>query len=229
MNSNTKNAITFHSEIALQFANSYDNSYSFKKRYEIWSNLFVDYGIKGDVLDLGCGSGIFSITLAKSGCKVIGLDGSTSMIEICKSQTNPTIDATFYEETFPDVDLKKYGQFDCIISSSALEYVEELDFFLKKIEKRLKPNGLLVVSLPNKKSIIRTIERISFKLFKKPNYYSFVKNIYSKQEFSEILIRQGFKVEEIKFDGSIKLLDSYFSWLPKELTKTMIIYTARCV
>ncbi|MEQ8925277.1 MAG: class I SAM-dependent methyltransferase [Fulvivirga sp.] len=218
------NAVDFHSIIAEDFADSYSKSYSFRKRFGVWTDLFKKIKPKGKVLDVGCGSGIFSLHLAKLGYEVIGLDGSQQMINICNRHKSTNLKLVFNRELFPDCDLKQYGTFDAIIASSSLEYVSNIDFFLEKLLNQLAKDGLLIISFPNKESLFRYVERWCFKLIRWPTYYKFVKNIFSPSEFLIRTSKFNLEFKEIKYDGSIKFLDIFFSWLPNKYLKTMTIY-----
>lgn len=226
----SKTAVDYHNEVASEFDAKYTSSYSFIERLTVWKYILAENKIKGRVLDLGCGSGTLSLYLANLHeiKEVIGLDGSTEMIDICleKKKKGNIGKASFYVEQFPQVDLSKFGHFDLIVASSSLEYVEDLEGFLVKINNVLKENGTLVVSLPNRSSFVRKLEKRLYKYFRRFEYFKHVKNLYTRREFEGILERRRFSLKETYFDGKIKIVNNYLRFLPKTFTYTMIIYVA---
>jgi SAM-dependent methyltransferase len=61
-------------------------------------NLLVRHGITGgQVVDLGCGSGIWARALADSGYEVVGVDLSPAMIELARRRVP---EATFHTQSF---------------------------------------------------------------------------------------------------------------------------------
>ena len=67
---NSKNAIDFHNDRALEFDSRYALSKAFQERFHVWTGLFDRYVTPTDqVLDLGCGSGVFSHYLAEKGLR----------------------------------------------------------------------------------------------------------------------------------------------------------------
>jgi 2-polyprenyl-3-methyl-5-hydroxy-6-metoxy-1,4-benzoquinol methylase len=100
------------------------------------------------VLDLGCGNGAGSASIAAAGHEVTAVDVSADGIEIAR-RTWPSVRfvvASVYDDELADVISQQ--DFDCVIS---LDVVEHL-FFPSKLIKRayslLAADGLLVISTP---------------------------------------------------------------------------------
>jgi ubiquinone/menaquinone biosynthesis C-methylase UbiE len=120
-----------------------------------WYRTILDATSPGDsLLELGCGTGVFSGILAKNGRKTTLLDYSEKSLDFCRSvfaQAN-------LQGEFLKADVLKpfpYGDntFDCVWSSGLLEHFtdEELLFIL---EESTRVSRKLVVSLvPNAKAI----------------------------------------------------------------------------
>lgn len=94
-------------------------------------------------MDIGCGTGDFTRTLAQRSQKVIGLDFSHKMIEkarrLSSGQTNiQYIEGDFLE--FPMV----VGEFDCISSIATVHHLP-LSSILQFAKSALKPGGKLLI------------------------------------------------------------------------------------
>lgn len=99
-----------------------------------------------DVLDLGCGYGWHCIYAAEHGAKsVLGIDISQKMIEKAKSMTKS--DKVSYEifsiENIDDLD----KQFDVVISSLAIHYVQDFNSIAQKVFKLLRSSGDFIFSV----------------------------------------------------------------------------------
>lgn len=100
------------------------------------------------VLDLGCGNGAASASIAAAGHEVTAVDVSADGIEIAK-RAWPKVRfevASIYDDTLSDV--LSQAEFDCVVS---LDVVEHL-FFPSKLIRRayslLTDGGILVLSTP---------------------------------------------------------------------------------
>jgi 2-polyprenyl-3-methyl-5-hydroxy-6-metoxy-1,4-benzoquinol methylase len=108
------------------------------------------------ILDAGCGTGNYSIALAKAGFHVIGTDFAAGML----TKAREKIDLALSENvSFQQVDLNApldfpKGYFDQIISISVLQAVAHPDFTLSELYRVLKPRGTIVLSLPKENSDI---------------------------------------------------------------------------
>ena len=199
---NSSNAIDFHDNIAVQFDRKYESSAAFLERFQVWTSLFDRYVTPADqVMDLGCGSGIFSNYLAERGCQVIGIDGSATMIDLCNQKKTST-NVRYVRQSLPLTDPVMYYQQDVIIMSSLLEYIADTESLLQQVWKLLKPNGLLIVSIPNSLSIYRRVESILFRLTGLPSYVSHIHNRSTEMAFNQQLTVSGFNVLETSYFSS---------------------------
>jgi ubiquinone biosynthesis O-methyltransferase len=110
----------------------------------------VQKGMK--VLDVGCGTGNFSIKLAKMGCEVIGIDISDEMLKVAKDKAKREgLNIKFYNM---DVYNMKFEDncFDGVISVTAFEFLKDPNKAIKEMFRVLKPNGYLLIGTINKDS-----------------------------------------------------------------------------
>jgi len=192
----------YFNDTAEKFSNMYKKSPAFKERFRVWKKYINKYSVKKKIcLDMGCGDGILSVYLAKKGKKVIGIDQSKEMIKIAvKNSKSAGVKCKFIcksiSEKFPEYK-NKAGM---VVCSSVLEYMEEPEKAVGVFYDSLKSGGVLLVTLPNKKSVYRLGERVLKRLglFKK-SYIHFQKNQYSLDEAKQLFLGNGFKFVESEY------------------------------
>lgn len=106
------------------------------------------------LLDIACGTGGYSLELAKLGHKVTAVDLDNNMIEELKYKAeNMNIDVRAIQVNMLDIDKKIQGKFDlafCIGNSLVhLNGEREIEMFLKEVNGMLKENGSLVIQIIN--------------------------------------------------------------------------------
>lgn len=137
------------------FASEYDNWYN-EKRGKFIDQLETDLvfglikvheGMK--ILDIGCGTGNFSIKLAKMGCHITGIDVSEKMLLIAgekASEQNINID-------FINMDAKKLkfadNEFDLVISMAAIEFIDDMPSVMDEIFRVVKTGGQVLIGTIN--------------------------------------------------------------------------------
>ncbi|NCX94575.1 MAG: bifunctional 2-polyprenyl-6-hydroxyphenol methylase/3-demethylubiquinol 3-O-methyltransferase UbiG, partial [Gammaproteobacteria bacterium] len=103
------------------------------------------------ILDVGCGGGILSESLAKAGATVTGIDLSepalkVAQIHLMESQLHVNyecVSAEVFAEQNP-------SHFDCITCMEMLEHVPDPESILRACSTLLKPGGYLFVSTLNR-------------------------------------------------------------------------------
>jgi 2-polyprenyl-6-hydroxyphenyl methylase/3-demethylubiquinone-9 3-methyltransferase len=183
-------AIEFHTKIATDFDSKYACNQKFMERYTVWTRIIDKHSNSNfRVLDLGCGTGIFTFYLAERNGSVIGLDGSNEMIKICQSKREH---AGVHNVDFITCNISSLAnalneKFDMIICSSVLEYLDDFHKSLNLISSYIKQNGLFIFSMPNKLSLYRRIGPVAFKIIRRPKHYGYVRNIYTLKEIETML------------------------------------------
>ena len=193
------NAIEFHDRIAGEFNHKYQTSNAFRERFQVWTALLDRYTTPTDwVIDLGCGSGIFSHYLANKGCTVMGLDGSAAMIALCK-QHKPTAQVQYVQVALPLADPLRFAPQTVVLLSSVLEYLTNPVEMLAQVGLMLRPNGLLFVSIPNQQSVYRMIERGLFRLTNRPVYLRHSRRAITQTVLTQQLVKLGFEPLETAY------------------------------
>jgi ubiquinone/menaquinone biosynthesis C-methylase UbiE len=227
----TSDAIELHSKVADEFDSMYQHSSLFKERYGLWTRTIEKYSDpKYRVLDIGCGSGVFSLYLAKKNGEVVGIDGSREMIKICETKKRQAglKNVEFVEADINNIKKLSIEKADLIICSSVLEYLDDIDKTLGDISSLLKDCGVFIVSVPNRMSIYRRLEPLSFKITGYPEYFACVKSVVTQNEMSEKIEKQGFDLLESAYYAATPILSMLFR--PVGLAKyseNLILFVAR--
>lgn len=98
------------------------------------------------LLDIGCGTGDFLETAQKDNWLITGIEPNQSAREIANSKTNNSV---FEIEMLANL---KPNSFDVITLWHVLEHLPNLEMHTAIFKKLLKPNGTLVIAVPNYKS-----------------------------------------------------------------------------
>jgi 2-polyprenyl-3-methyl-5-hydroxy-6-metoxy-1,4-benzoquinol methylase len=98
------------------------------------------------VLEIGCGTGLFTEMFAKTGAEIVAVDISQDLISLAVKRSISSTNIEFLCQRFED--FVASDPFDAIIGSSVLHHLD-IDSALKNIERLLKPGGWLVFAEPN--------------------------------------------------------------------------------
>lgn len=101
-------------------------------------------GLKqGSILDIGCGTGAFLHYMQQGGWQITGLEPDATARENARSLYNI--------EPRPSEDLFNLepGTFDAITMWHVLEHVHTLHDYIRHIRTLLKPEGALIIAVPN--------------------------------------------------------------------------------
>jgi SAM-dependent methyltransferase len=120
-----------------------DNSFWFKHRSRCIVEMMRSFPPGGIVFDAGGGNGCVSLALNRAGIETILVEpGSTGVQNARQRGLCPIICSRVEEAGFTLHSLPAVGVFD------VLEHIEDDESFLKLINKLLKPNGRLYLTVP---------------------------------------------------------------------------------
>lgn len=141
-----------------------DEAKSYDKWYKTKLGNFVDkvekecafslFDIKQGmrVLDIGCGTGNYSIELSDLGCEVTGIDVSDDMLNIAREKSRiKGYDIDFYNMNVYDLEFED-EYFDAVFSMAAFEFVEDIERALEEIFRVIKKDGEILIGTINKDS-----------------------------------------------------------------------------
>lgn len=104
-----------------------------------------------ELIDIGCGGGILSESLARKGAIVTGLDASPKLIEIAKHHAQESHLSIHYEYTTAESYAEQNtGRFDIVTCMELLEHVPEPQSLIHAAAKLVKSGGLLFFSTLNR-------------------------------------------------------------------------------
>jgi 2-polyprenyl-3-methyl-5-hydroxy-6-metoxy-1,4-benzoquinol methylase len=98
------------------------------------------------ILDVGCSTGALLALLRERGFgNVRGLDPSPACSQIARDLYDVDVDVGAMEDPGDEA----AGSYDCLILAAVLEHVRDVAGFLAQADRWLKPNGYLVVDVPD--------------------------------------------------------------------------------
>jgi 2-polyprenyl-3-methyl-5-hydroxy-6-metoxy-1,4-benzoquinol methylase len=203
----SKPAIAYHDDLAMGWSNRYASG-GFRKRADFFRReVFPLLAPRGRWIDVGCGSGVFSRILADHGADVLGVDGSSAMIEVARAGGGDP--APRYEVRMIESLECEPGGWDGVLCLSVIEYLDDPIGGLAILTRLLRPGGALVLSAPNRHSGVRRAESalralassVGAKIF---DYLENSRNAWSKRELVAFADAGGLDVEVILgFDSKL--------------------------
>lgn len=188
-----------------------DKVYQFVKSYALKNKLKLINSFKTEskkLLDVGCGTGDFLATCKNAGWNVIGVEPNNGARELANLKLNQN-ETTIINSEISDL---SEDQFDVITLWHVLEHVPNLETYILKLKSLLKPNGVLVVAVPNFKSYDAQYYNQFWAAFDVPRHL---------WHFSQNSIQQLFSKQEMKVVKVLPMLfDSFYVSLLSEKYKT---------
>jgi ubiquinone/menaquinone biosynthesis C-methylase UbiE len=130
--------------------------YAFIKRRELVKNIINAHtdGKHIKILDAGCGSGMVTRMLSEEGHDVIGIDITETLV---RETSNKLLSFGNGSTKCCRSDIEalpfKTGAFDVLVSLGVLQYLASDHMSLSEFSRVTKPNGLVIVCIPNKLKI----------------------------------------------------------------------------
>lgn len=148
-------------------------------------------------LDVGCGTGRYAIELARrKALKVVGLDVSSQMIEICQQRT--LNESLFDRVSFLQSDLFHYDLdfiFDVGIAIGLFDYIKEPLALLTKIHDCVSDRA--IISFPRAWTWRALVRKVRLKLKELEVYF------YTEANIANLLNQAGFKRYSAKKVGQL--------------------------
>ena len=98
-------------------------------------------------LDVGCGAGLLAEPLARMGAKVTAVDAAPELIAVAREHADGQgLRIDYRAAGVEDID----GKFDLVTAMEVVEHVADPQHFIDSLAARLSPDGLMILSTPNK-------------------------------------------------------------------------------
>lgn len=180
----------------------YDEHYDQSRGKEYYSNIcdtvMEAIHLKGKLLDIGCGTGLFMQRYLQSGGEVYGLDLSPGMV------TQARVRCAGHDVTVGNAEVLPFKEntFDAVTSLLAFSYLQHPENMLIESYRVLKPGGVVSICTLGKNaftSIVPVMYRIGEKMrIKRVGMASFSEYYYKDPEIRELFEKNGFTDVKVK-------------------------------
>ena len=154
-------------------------------------------------LDAGCGTGTLARWLATRGCSVIGVDAASEMVEAAQSVPNETVlsGSALSEYRRSPVWGSMIARWTAFCARASWSTSLTQDACLAEFARVLRPGGLLLVSVPNRNSVVRRLQLTCHELgglfgHSWCRFLDYSRHQYSRPEFERLLTQAGFSGEK---------------------------------
>jgi 2-polyprenyl-3-methyl-5-hydroxy-6-metoxy-1,4-benzoquinol methylase len=172
----------------------FEKAYHFVKSIALKNKLNLINSLqphKGMILDIGAGTGDFLSVAKQNGWNTMGVEPSDKAKAIALKK-----EVAFVEDT---AELENHS-FDVITMWHVLEHVPNLDNQIKELKRLLKPNGSLIVAVPNFKSFDAKYYGAFWAAYDVPIHFWH----FSKKAVQALFKKEGMQLEKVlpmKFDS----------------------------
>lgn len=158
---------------------------------------FLKYLKKKDiVLDIGCANGQQTIKAAKFVKKIIGIDVDLAELKkgMMESARKKIKNVKFLKSSAEEKLKFSQNSFDKVLFFDVLEHLENQDLTLSEIWRVLKKGGLLLLSVPNKNTSWKKLQRsVGLSYFSDSDH----KREYNQNEIKNLLEKHELKILNI--------------------------------
>ena len=106
-------------------------------------------------LDVGCGAGLLCEPLARLGAEATGVDAAAENITVARAHAeNMGLAIAYHSGELSELGL---GTFDLVTNMEVLEHVADKPAFVAQLAGHLAPDGLLILSTPNRTAASRAL------------------------------------------------------------------------
>ena len=121
----------------------FEKAYQFVKNIALKNKLNTINSLqksKGSILDIGAGTGDFLVVAKENGWQITGIEPSSKAKEIAINKGVFFVDNSSILEN---------NAFDVITMWHVLEHVPDIENQIKELKRLLKPNGTILIAVPN--------------------------------------------------------------------------------
>jgi ubiquinone/menaquinone biosynthesis C-methylase UbiE len=141
------------------------------------------------VIEAGCNDGTFLKEIKKiTNCKILGIDPSKNICALARKNGVQIENKFFNSDTSQFISLK-YGKADVFYAANVFNHVDDNFDFLDAVSNVLKPEGVLILEVPDLESLI---EKVGF-----DTIYHEHRHYYSAKSINKILNLKSFYIKKI--------------------------------
>ncbi|MDE1205489.1 class I SAM-dependent methyltransferase [Tenacibaculum larymnensis] len=172
----------------------FDKTYQFVKNYTLKKKLKLINSFNTEdklILDVGAGTGDFLKVCQNGGWKITGVEPSEKARVFAKNKNIHLLE---------DLSKIENKQFDVITLWHVLEHIPNLTEYIKQLKLLLKPNGILIIAVPNYQSFDAKHYKEFWAAYDVPRHLWH----FSKTSISKIFSLVGMEVKKtlpMKFDS----------------------------
>lgn len=194
-----------HSNTKKGFINSTYQSvrkYTLLKKLQLISKYFKT----GNILDIGCGTGEFLNTCKSAKWKTIGIEPDSDARQMAIKNYDLDVREEGELKSLPD------ASFDIISMWHVLEHVPKLNERVEELKRLIKPNGIIIIAVPNCNSLDAKIYKEQWAAYDVPRHlYHF-----TPKDIDSLFLKHDLKV----FKVLPMVFDSFYVSMLSEKIKT---------
>jgi len=123
-----------------------------RKKFQYGLDLIKEYiPQKGNLLDVGCGPGVFLEEARERGWHVCGVEFNSWCVQHLREMSIEVIDVPIEQAKLPD------DFYQCVTLWTVLEHIVDPENLLKDIHRILAPGGVILILVPNIDSLANRI------------------------------------------------------------------------